>query len=499
MVAKHPWIEMLPAEVPVFENIDGSRSVSELESLHPGSRELILKWHTAHVLELLPPKAASPVRPHIVVVEPHPDDAVLSVGGMLLHRRNLCRLTIVSIVEHSNYTSFLESGRRLIDCGHVRGIRTSESRLATAVLGARHVSLGWSDAPIRFWPRELWDLKTMERFNRDRTPFTRRFPDLSDITTIAERLLEVLVELEPDEIWIPMGLGNHVDHRTTRSACLQILANSKEYANTKVLMYEEVPYGIGTRDADRLIDALEKNGASMVRQTEDISDVFEQKMRLISIYASQFKASAIRPRVQRQAEEAGAGSLAETYHVLDAPRSRPRESELDENSAALRNVSDIARETFAERRDCTRLTIMAFPTAMLGMWRDNLQLLLSTFANAKLIVYLSDEAMWQAVAGWEPRIELHVVRGRMTGWIYSLLCELPHLGTPTITILYDAYDRRKRSKVIRWLLPKRPIFLVRSFCAFCGILQEVAGETVPANQRASAVDALARRQVTARR
>jgi hypothetical protein len=48
-----------------------------------------------------------------------------------------------------------------------------------------------------------------------------------EVAALAEELTQCVTMLEPDELWIPMGLGHHVDHRLTRSACLRMLADAR--------------------------------------------------------------------------------------------------------------------------------------------------------------------------------------------------------------------------------------------------------------------------------
>jgi hypothetical protein len=74
--------------------------------MYPGACDRLLRWREAAILELIHP-IASPAGPHLVVIEPHMDDAVLSVGRRLVHRRGRCRITILSVVKWSTFTSYL--------------------------------------------------------------------------------------------------------------------------------------------------------------------------------------------------------------------------------------------------------------------------------------------------------------------------------------------------------------------------------------------------------
>ena len=95
MISRRPLLELSVEEVPLYDSIDGRKTVAELEEMQAGARDRLLRWHEAAIVELIPP-ITSPARPHLVVIEPHMDDAVLSAGGRLLHRRGRCRITILS-------------------------------------------------------------------------------------------------------------------------------------------------------------------------------------------------------------------------------------------------------------------------------------------------------------------------------------------------------------------------------------------------------------------
>src|SRR5262249_35602614 len=106
MMSRRPLRELPPEEVPLYESIDGRKTLAELEEKHPGASDRLLRWREAEILELIPP-ITSPAGPHLVVIEPHMDDAVLSAGGRLLHRRGRCRITILSVGMWRDFTFLL--------------------------------------------------------------------------------------------------------------------------------------------------------------------------------------------------------------------------------------------------------------------------------------------------------------------------------------------------------------------------------------------------------
>jgi hypothetical protein len=66
------------------------------------------------------------------------DDAVLSAGGRLLHRRGRCRITILSALKWSNHTSYLHLKRNFLNVREVTELSLQESALVARLLGAEH-------------------------------------------------------------------------------------------------------------------------------------------------------------------------------------------------------------------------------------------------------------------------------------------------------------------------------------------------------------------------
>lgn len=137
LISNRPTLRLSPEEVGIYDSIDGSKTVVELERTHASVREPLQRWHDAGIIELIPP-LTSPPTPHIVVVEPHMDDAVLSAGGRLLNRRGRCRITILSLIRWSNFTSYMYLKRDFLDVRTITNLRLRESALASRLLGAEH-------------------------------------------------------------------------------------------------------------------------------------------------------------------------------------------------------------------------------------------------------------------------------------------------------------------------------------------------------------------------
>ncbi len=107
-----------------------------------------------------------------------------------------------------------------------------------------------------------------------------------------------LARLEPSRVYLPMGIGGHVDHQLARDAGLALLADQPSWTMPfpsyagRMVFYEDFPYA-HWEDFARLEDlppsafaALPAN-VSLEGEFSDVSDVLERKIRGIALYESQ--------------------------------------------------------------------------------------------------------------------------------------------------------------------------------------------------------------------
>jgi LmbE family N-acetylglucosaminyl deacetylase len=150
-----------------------------------------------------------------------------------------------------------------------------------------------------------------------------------------EILLREIVRLEPQRIYVPLGIGGHVDHQLAREAGIRLLHESRrwvmpgpEYAGM-VCFYEDFPYAWWndfTRLEDMPPDALASlpEDISLRAEYADISDQVERKIRGIALYESQLDrlfggtrqmADGVRVFGTKIGDLGGLKGLAERYWV----------------------------------------------------------------------------------------------------------------------------------------------------------------------------------------
>ncbi|PSV47552.1 PIG-L deacetylase family protein [Photobacterium indicum] len=271
--------ELSEGQIQLFDTLHEQPTLDRILCNFPDSDICLKRWWNLGIIELVAPlkrKSDS----HLVVIEPHIDDAILSVGGALLNRRGEQKITIVSNIFHSNYTCYHEKTTH--EKAFVTERRAKEARLACEMVGATHLHIGQLDKPLRWMEGNGQDLLHSDQLEE-----------------LATMLRDVIAPLNADEIWIPIASGSHSDHHNTRNAAILMLQRYKEeFVTCRISLYEDLPYGhdFGGEMRDRLVSQI--NGGSLLdTQFEDITSIMENKKRLVGIFASQFRTSFMVPSI----------------------------------------------------------------------------------------------------------------------------------------------------------------------------------------------------------
>jgi LmbE family N-acetylglucosaminyl deacetylase len=167
----------------------------------------------------------------IVILSPHLDDAVMSLGGMI--SREVASGRTVEV-----WTCFTEGPALETIPTAQRGLgdyatRCEEDRRALAVLGASH---RWLNLRERIWR----DPPLLQDYHIFHTPPTLEdFTALSALRAIARDLI-----LGRSKLFVPLGAGHHHDHVEVTLAVLQEMLSQQRF--DRVHFYED-PYAQGGR------------------------------------------------------------------------------------------------------------------------------------------------------------------------------------------------------------------------------------------------------------
>jgi LmbE family N-acetylglucosaminyl deacetylase len=143
-----------------------------------------------------------------LVVSPHLDDAVLSIPGFIRsyirHGQPVVVLTVCSDGDSTHIT------------------RRAEDLAALTILGATPLHLGLLDAPQRrSVPPSFRDLILGE-------------PDPDDLAAVTRPLVDRITAVAPTRVLLPLGVGEHLDHRIVHAIHPHLTA--------PIGFYEDHPY-----------------------------------------------------------------------------------------------------------------------------------------------------------------------------------------------------------------------------------------------------------------
>lgn len=156
-----------------------------------------------------------------------------------------------------------------------------------------------------------------------------------------ELLRREISRLEPQTVYLPLGIGGHVDHQLTREVGVALLHESRRWVMPgpdyvgRLAFYEDFPYaywGDFTRLEDLGEPALAAfaalpGGVSLRADYADVGDQIEHKIRGIGLYESQIPrlfggpkdmANAVRAYGAKVAELGEVPGYAERYWVTTA-------------------------------------------------------------------------------------------------------------------------------------------------------------------------------------
>lgn len=212
-------------------------------------------------------------------LSPHYDDVVLSCGGTVARMVDAGEDPLIVTLFGGEVTDDVVSEFALWkhsrwgaqSVGHILGVRQGEDADAARALGCRALSLGFPDAIYRG-----------ERYQSDPMLFgqPQEF-ELRLVDFMVEEVLSLPDWQEGMHVFVPMGIGNHVDHQLTFSAG-QALAR----LGTPVYAYEDCPYSIHTPEGlTRRLEALRPLLGEPV--LVNIDDTVDRRIEAIAAYRTQ--------------------------------------------------------------------------------------------------------------------------------------------------------------------------------------------------------------------
>jgi LmbE family N-acetylglucosaminyl deacetylase len=162
-------------------------------------------------------------KPHYraIIISPHLDDAVFSCGGAITQMVKEGPVLVINI-----FTRYLSD---IKFHGIVMGNeRQQEEKSAANFLGYESRNLDELDAIYRH--------KTYQKISNIFYPPIEE--DMQWLPFLRQKIFEIIGEVDYQEIYIPLGIGWHVDHILTN------LVFEPMFCDPKLFFYEDTPYSL---------------------------------------------------------------------------------------------------------------------------------------------------------------------------------------------------------------------------------------------------------------
>jgi LmbE family N-acetylglucosaminyl deacetylase len=233
-----------------------------------------------------------------IFVSPHPDDAVFSAGGLMSYLAGKVPVTVINVFSRSGDSGSTVSARAFLrQCGEntPRSLylrRRAEDKKVLSELNIHPVNLNHVDALWRknVSPRllskilgsifpEFVSLYPTYRFHVKSGKICQQ--DRKLVARIAGQIKKYLPADGNYVIFCPAGVGNHVDHLITRSACQSV--------SPDIYYWSDYPYTL-----KKNLDSLSP-GLILAGDFVSVSEL-HSRLRLSKLYRSQFRQVATDPK-----------------------------------------------------------------------------------------------------------------------------------------------------------------------------------------------------------
>jgi LmbE family N-acetylglucosaminyl deacetylase len=207
-----------------------------------------------------------------LVVSPHPDDAELSIGGLILNHRERVRFAQAICFSRLIRTRFPES---FPTAWEASAIRKDEAALAALMAGLTNHFLDFPEAFLR---------------QGDESTGQQPVDELELRALLKLALYNVIAQEKPTRILAPAAIGNHPDHRMVFDIMLDLIEENR-FPDSTISFYEDAPYCASHLAIDDFLARFENSYFKPRPHFEDISVTLPGKLMLSEIYRSQFSRS----------------------------------------------------------------------------------------------------------------------------------------------------------------------------------------------------------------
>ena len=449
LISKRPFAVLSSTEQNLWNALETEATVGDLETrLGSAGRGSHTPPVGARSCRSVDASAVKGKRRRVMVIEPHMDDAALSVGGLMLQRRAECEFLLVTVATRSVATSYRGIDRDFFDMETISNLRKAESEIVARLVWGRHIPLDLVEATLRYYPQK-WTLDWFRRHEQAVWAYLEHGAGQGELELWTSTIAKAIEDFEPEEIWMPLGIGVHVDHQLTRHACLNILRTNPKLVDQCVCrFFQDVPYAANfPNHTGALVETLRGTGLKLEEERMDVTDVKQGKMHLLSVYLSQWKTDVIKVRVEACSKGLGGPPESSSelwYRVAAAPTENV---DMIDTSAMKESIYRVARDVapwLRRNRNARRIGILL--AAPMGRWADDLRYLLDYFPKAQFEVHMQAKFAGHAEMFASPRVEVWLGGNRWRWMLGDALMTI--LGRRLPLVLVTGREREKHG---RWL------------------------------------------------
>lgn len=437
MASKNPLLSFKNAEIKVWNLLANEISYSELVAKDdPEILDAAQGFVAEGFCDAFTEHNHGDDRRKILVIEPHSDDAALSIGATMWKRRHDTEFTLFTLGSTSNYTSYFSSTYGPLAVNEITTLRNHENKIYMRHLNGIHVPADEKEATLRYHDGD-WTHDFLENHRVSVSAFNNHFGTSNERKNWAERIYEFVSRNPADEIWIPMGVGHHSDHGITRDASLDALSRI-EFDNdaTELFFYQDVPYDNQFTDhKHEIIKQLEADKAVIEHKPVEISSQFSEKLRLLNIFASQFKLKSIQQAVEKSAKPEYADGLYEHFWKITK---LPISINPDHMFCGANYITSIKRNVqnwFSRSHGSKNIRLLLLMPS--GQWKRHMGSLLSKFPDTNFEVIASPSSKAEITEYQHERLKYRIIDAGGKSWGKLMIKLLFTSGKPTIFIAGD--------------------------------------------------------------
>jgi LmbE family N-acetylglucosaminyl deacetylase len=415
MASTEPSKVLSAAEVRFWDLIEQPKTVKAIrEAYREDADSLIHEFLRNCFCEVVEPSFPDGRR-RVLVIEPHADDAALSIGGVMWLRRRECAFVIATMASRSNHTLYFGLDSDHFDVEQVTNIRRRESELFAKMVGGEHLSVGLTDAALRYRDTN-WTPDFFRRHRMSVRASTSRIAGVQEGKRWSEEIRRLLRATPSAEVWIPLG-GPHADHMLTIDACCEAFQSEPSLLAGRTLhVYQDVPYFSSySRCMHDAIEAWRAAGVVMERELIPIDDAYDQKLRLTSIYASQ-DIVGMHGHIEASARAYGpAVAHAEVLWKLTKFPKDFQPSTIMSMKMAESDRQEVISQWVAKNQATEAVRVLLLtPT---GRWESDLAVLCDAFPRAQIEVCVALAAAAEVNDALSDRVHVREVVSGSRGWI----------------------------------------------------------------------------------